>query len=119
MRKGPGCPGPSLGSRTVAADAASGMTPLGRADLRSGRALLALRRFEFHGLSFFERLVAVHLDLGVMGEQILAAILRRDESEALRVVEPLHGAFSHFQLPSLSICPDATLPETGKDQGGN
>src|SRR5688572_2065021 len=92
---------------------------LGRADLRSGRALLALRRFEFHGLSFFERLVAVHLDLGVMGEQILAAILRRDESEALRVVEPLHGAFSHFQLPSLSICPDATLPETGKDQGGN
>jgi hypothetical protein len=38
-----------------------------------------------------------------MGEQILAAIIRSDEPEALGVVEPLHGTCRHFQLPSLSI----------------
>jgi hypothetical protein len=30
-----------------------------------------------------------------MGEEILAAAIGRDEAEALRIVEPLHGACSH------------------------
>jgi hypothetical protein len=30
-----------------------------------------------------------------MGEEILAAVIRRDESEAFRVVEPLHGPCRH------------------------
>jgi hypothetical protein len=33
-----------------------------------------------------------------MGEEILAAVIRGDEAETLRVVEPLNGAFCHVHL---------------------
>ena len=46
-------------------------------------------------LRFLQRLVSIHLDGAVVGEQILAAVIRRDESEALGVVEPLHCTCSH------------------------
>src|SRR5205085_8552913 len=74
-------------------------TALQRLDVRRGRALLALRHVEGDLLAFLERLVARALDGGVMGEEILAAVIRRDEAEALRVVEPLYGTCSHFVLP--------------------
>ena len=35
---------------------------------------------------------AVVADLAVVGEEVLAAVIRRDEAEALAVVEPFHGA---------------------------
>src|SRR5881394_3980329 len=71
-----------------------------RLDVRRRRPLLPLRRVVGDLLALFQRLEARALDRGVMAEQILAAVVRRDESEALRVVEPLHGTGSHvYFLP--------------------
>src|SRR5439155_18843491 len=69
---------------------------LQRLDVRRRGALLALRHVERDLLALFEGLVTRTLDRGVMGEEILAAVIRRDESEALRVVEPLHGTCRHI-----------------------
>src|SRR5918993_1487287 len=69
--------------------------PLQRLDVRRGRTLLALRHVEGDLLAVLQRLEAGALDRAVMGEQILAAVIRRDESETLGVVEPLHGTCSH------------------------
>src|SRR6185503_8603579 len=83
------------------APAFAGVTRLlDRADLRSRRALLALDRLVLDLLAFLERLEAVHLDFAVVGEEVLAAVSRRDEAEAFRVVEPFHGAFCHFNFLS-------------------
>jgi hypothetical protein len=49
-------------------------------------------------LTFLQRLEALSLNRGKMGEEILAAICRRDEAEALRVVEPLYGACCHVLI---------------------
>src|SRR4051812_19603753 len=68
---------------------------LKRLDVRRGRALLALRHVEGDLLAFLQRLVAGRLDRAVVREQILAAVVGRDEAEALGVVEPLHGTCSH------------------------
>src|SRR5258706_11558527 len=107
--KGPGCPGlvhstpaPQLIAAIAAAGmtakkSAAGMTSNG-ANTRSRRTLLALRRLELDRLAFLQRLVAVHLDLTVVREEVLAAILRRDESKTLRIVEPLDSAFAHFHF---------------------
>src|SRR5690348_1884591 len=62
------------------------------ADLRCRRAFRALRRLELDLLAFLQRLEPAHLDLAVMGEEVLAAVVRRDEAEALRIVEPLDRA---------------------------
>src|SRR3569833_4478675 len=64
------------------------------ADLRhvlGGGALLALHDFELNALAFGKRLEALALDRRVMHEAILLAVLGRDESKALRVVESFHG----------------------------
>src|SRR6266700_262017 len=58
--------------------------------LRRG-AFLGLHDFELHALAFGQRLEPFTLDRGVMHEAVLAAVLGRDEAEALGVVEPLHG----------------------------
>src|SRR5690242_14594392 len=42
-----------------------------------------------------ERLEAVGVDAGVVDEEVLATLVRRDEAEALVVVEPLHGSGRH------------------------
>src|SRR5438874_10319423 len=76
---------------------------LQRLDVRRGRALLPLRHVEGDLLALFQRFVAGALDRAVMGEQILAAVVRRDETEALGVVEPLHGACWHV-IPSAENC---------------
>src|SRR5713101_1788939 len=60
-------------------------------DVLSGGALLALNHFELDSLAFGQGLEAILLDRGVMHEAVLFAVLGRDEAEALRVVEPLHG----------------------------
>src|SRR2546422_5173857 len=54
---------------------------------------------ELHAVAFAERAEAVHLDGGVMDEDVLAALLR-DEAKPLAVVEPLHRTLRHEE-PSL------------------
>jgi hypothetical protein len=53
-------------------------------------ALRALRYFEPHLLTLFERFEPVHLDGGEVREQILAVVVGRDETVALSIVEPLY-----------------------------
>src|SRR5438045_861347 len=92
---------------------------LQRLDVGRGRTLLALRHVEGDLLALFERLVAVHLDRAVMGEQILAAVIRRDESEALGVVEPLHGACRHVsQFLETKRLSRLSEPRYGHDDQG-
>src|SRR5688572_5804288 len=77
------------------------------ADLRRGGTLLALRDVELDGLSLFEGLEAAALDFAVVREEVLAAVFRRDETETLRIVEPLDSAFAHFHF-LISIGPELT-----------
>src|SRR5688572_8439566 len=85
---------------------------LERLDVRSRRTLLALRHVEGDLLALLQRFVATALDRAVMREQILAAIVRGDESEALRIVEPLHGASCHV-IPSLRLHEAVRAPLAG------
>src|SRR6185503_6132452 len=60
--------------------------------------LLALgpgRDVEGHLLVLLQALEARALDRREMREKVLAAAVRRDESVALRIVEPLDGSCSH------------------------
>src|SRR3954466_10836175 len=54
------------------------------------RTLLALLDLVLDSFTFLERAIAIHLNGGVMHEQILAAGGRTDEPVALGVIEPLH-----------------------------
>src|SRR5688500_14011154 len=60
-------------------------------DVLGGGALLALDDLELDPVAFLQRLEAVPLNRRIVNEAVLLAVLRRDEAEALRVVEPLHG----------------------------
>src|ERR1044071_6233277 len=70
-------------------------------DVLRRRTLLALDDFELDALAFGERLEALRLDCGVMHEAVLLAVLGRDETEPLRVVEPLHGTCDTCHLMKL------------------
>src|SRR4029079_15566914 len=75
---------------------------LDRLEVRCCRALGPLRHVERDLLAILQRFEAGSLDRAVMGEEILAAVIRRDESKALRVVEPLNGTCSHVvSIPKL------------------
>src|SRR3954462_2906728 len=65
-------------------------------DLAGRRTFLALGLFELDLLAFLQRLESGALDVGVVREEVLAAVIRRDESKTLRIVEPLDGAFCHL-----------------------
>src|SRR5207248_5092660 len=92
---------------------------LQRLDVRRGRALLALRHVEGDLLAILQRLVAGALDRAVMGEEIFAAVIRRDEPETLGVVEPLNGTCCHvFSNPYLREAVRASLTVT-MIKGGN
>src|SRR5581483_9395157 len=54
-----------------------------------GRALRALDHVELDLGAFLEAPMAVGLDRGVMAEDVAAAVVTRDEPEALLIVEPL------------------------------
>ncbi len=64
-------------------------------NVRRLRPLLALRHLELDLRPFGQRLEAAPGDLRVMDEQILAAIIWRDEAVALVVAEPLDGSGCH------------------------
>jgi hypothetical protein len=51
---------------------------------------------ELDTLVFLERAKAASLDLGKVDEDILRAIVRGDEAEALITVEPLHSSLCHL-----------------------
>src|SRR3954454_24297745 len=70
-----------------------------RADVGGLRALGTLDHVELNARVLGERLVAAGvLDVAEVGEQVLAAGIRRDEAVALGFVEPLHdsGLVSHI-----------------------
>jgi hypothetical protein len=62
--------------------------------LRLG-ALGTLGDVELDLLVLVEGLVALRLDRRVVHEDVVAAVLLRNEAETLLGVEPLHGALSH------------------------
>src|SRR6266496_3503115 len=68
---------------------------LSLADVGRLQALRPLHDLELHLLSFREAAEAVHLDRGVVAEDVLATVVLGDEAEALRVIEPLHDAGRH------------------------
>src|SRR6266699_3940167 len=65
----------------------------GRPDPEARRqTLLSLHDVELDPLALGERLEPLCLDRGVVHEAVLLAVLGRDETKALRVVEPLHDS---------------------------
>ncbi len=79
--------------------------PLAGNDIRRARAFLALPDVELHSLILFQRGVALRLDLRVMNEQILPAIIRSNKPKALARVEPLYFTSCHNTL----LRPDSGL----------
>src|ERR1700694_3684802 len=96
-----------------------GVERLERLDVRRLQALRPFLHLELDLLAFLQRLEAVHLDRGVMREQIFAAFSRGDEAEAFRVVEPLDGTGCHycFLLLKVATKPGTTKPGTTIKEG--
>src|SRR4051794_21517147 len=69
-----------------------------RANVLRLRALGALRDVELDLLVLVQGLVALALDGRVVHEDVVAAVLLRNEAEALLGVEPLDSALSHAHL---------------------
>lgn len=61
--------------------------------LRTFRTLLDV---ELNTLVLFERAKSAPLDLGVVDEDVLCSVVRRDETEALLAVEPFHSSLCHL-----------------------
>ena len=61
----------------------------------------SLLNLELNTLVFLERTMAASLDLGVVDEEVLRAVVRGDEAEALLTVEPFHSSLCHL-LTSLN-----------------
>jgi hypothetical protein len=56
----------------------------------------ALLDLELHALVFLECAIAASLDLRVVDEEVLRAVVRGDEAEALVTVEPFHSSLCHL-----------------------
>jgi len=65
-------------------------------DVGGARALIGRLDLELYGLILSQSLEAVTGDGRVMDEKILGTVIRRDEAEALLVIEPLHFSRSHY-----------------------
>src|SRR6185295_14143644 len=92
--RGPPC---GLGLRLV----------LERRDVLGGRALRALDHVELDLVAFLQAPVSLGLDGAVMAEDVLLAVVTRDEAEALFVVEPLDRSCRTHRLLLLVV----ELPE--------
>jgi len=75
-------------------------------------ALRSARDIERNLLVFTKGPMTFALDRRVVGEQILSAAIRRDEAEALSVVEPLDSACDHDRDPD-GMCRPGTCPIAG------
>jgi hypothetical protein len=73
--------------------------PLSRANRLGLRALGSGTEFEDDVLSLFENLVAVHINGGVVDEDVLPTSIDSDEAETLFSVEPFDGSVRHVKLP--------------------
>src|SRR5690606_26584933 len=71
-----------------------------RTDVRRLQALLALLDVELDLLVLVQAAVAAGLDGAEVREDVLAAVVRGDEAEALVSVEPLDGSGGHVVTPS-------------------
>src|SRR5919202_2533182 len=87
--------------RTGAAGCARTNLRLERGDVDGLRALFTGLGIEGHLRALGQRLEAVGVDAGVVDEEVLTALVRGDEAEALVVVEPLHGSGCHVIPPRL------------------
>ena len=74
----------------------------GGANVLRLEALGAAGDVELDLLPFLQGAETISLDGSVVAEQILAPAVLRDETEALRVVEPLHGTSCHLLTRLLS-----------------
>src|SRR3954470_23334980 len=72
---------------------------LERGDVDGLRALVARLGVEAHAGALGQRLEARGVDASVVDEEVLARVVRRDEAEALVVVEPLDGSGGHSVIP--------------------
>src|SRR3954465_4201480 len=72
-------------------------------NVRSCRALGTLLRLVAHLGALAERLEAAALDRAVVNEEVLAAVVGRNESKALVVTKPLHSSCRHLGSPS-GVC---------------
>src|SRR4029077_10415763 len=70
---------------------------LGLTDVRRLQSLRTPRHVELDGIALGESLETIALDSGEVHEHIFA-VGWRDETETLRLVEPLYGATSHWKL---------------------
>ena len=70
-----------------------------RSNIGSVQTLGAFDGLESNGLACLEGLVTIHSDCGVVSEQIVAPIVRKNESKAFCVVEPLHLPCTHGNAP--------------------
>src|SRR5688572_18636380 len=96
-RSGPAWPGPRISLADLD-------------DVLCGRALLTLHDVELHALALGERLEALACDGRVMNEAVLLAVLRRNEAEALRIIEPLHGTGgTHVPTPLGLWCSESGI----------
>src|SRR3954447_18848904 len=86
--------GPRTGLPDPASSAGSDLL-----NVACGRALLALLLVVAHLRALGERLEAAPLDRRVVDEEVLAALVWRDEAESLVVVEPLDGSCCHVNFP--------------------
>src|SRR5438270_5700281 len=107
----------TAGGRACALPLLLGQSDLDRLDVRGRRALGALLGVVAHLRALGQRLEAVALDRAVVHEQILAGVIRRDESKALIVAEPLHGSCCHRSLQGMCTarrggCNGATTAKT-------
>ena len=82
-------------------DAARAASELDRANVSCLLACGAGAAVERDALVFGQALEAIRLDILEMGEQIGAAIVRRDEAEALGIVKPFYRAslITHCVFP--------------------
>src|SRR5207253_9648258 len=71
--------------------------PLHGLDVGGARALGALLDLVLHLVVLLQRLEPARLDGREVHEEILAAVIGRDEAEALGVVEPLYGTGTHVR----------------------
>jgi hypothetical protein len=55
----------------------------------------ALGDLELHSLILFERTEAATLNLGMVDEHILCAVVRCDKAKALFAIEPFHSSLCH------------------------
>src|SRR5437764_11922342 len=76
-----------------------------------GRALLALLGVVGHLCALGQRLEAVAGDRGLMDEQVLAAVIGRNEAVALLVAKPFDGSGCHVCLPGGCVLRNAGVQE--------